>query len=48
MIFMARPTNKTTLAMIVAGTTRSHFATLNAVTSGVPDIRRVIAELGTV
>ena len=45
MIFYGPPgTGKTTLAMIIAGTTRSHFATLNAVTSGVPDIRRVIAE----
>lgn len=45
MIFYGPPgTGKTTLAMIVAGNTRSHFESLNAVTSGVPDIRRVIAE----
>jgi putative ATPase len=34
---------KTTLARIVANTTRSHFATLNAVLAGVKDIREQIA-----
>jgi len=33
---------KTTLAQIVANTTKAHFAKLNAVTSGVADVREVI------
>jgi putative ATPase len=37
-------TGKTTLAMIIAQTTRSHFETLSAVTAGVADLRRVIKE----
>ncbi|MDA8216602.1 MAG: AAA family ATPase [Dehalococcoidales bacterium] len=37
-------TGKTTLAMVVANTTRSHFESLNAVLAGVADIRRVTAE----
>ena len=37
-------TGKTTLAMIVANTTHSHFASISAVTSGVADIRKLIAE----
>ncbi|MBC7338802.1 MAG: AAA family ATPase [Firmicutes bacterium] len=37
-------TGKTTLAMIVARTTRSHFETLSAVLAGVADVRRVVAE----
>ena len=37
-------TGKTSLARIVANTTKSHFEKLNAVTSGVADIKRVIAE----
>ena len=37
-------TGKTTLARIVASTTSSHFESLNAVTSGVADVRRVIHE----
>ncbi|MDI7247848.1 MAG: AAA family ATPase [Bacillota bacterium] len=37
-------TGKTTLAMVIAGTTKSHFEQLNAVTAGVTDIRRVVAE----
>ncbi|MCL2060733.1 MAG: replication-associated recombination protein A [Oscillospiraceae bacterium] len=37
-------TGKTSLARIIANTTRSHFEKLNAVTSGVADIKRVIAE----
>jgi putative ATPase len=45
MIFYGPPgTGKTTLAEIIAKTTRSHFERLNAVTAGVADIRRVIAE----
>lgn len=35
---------KTALARIIASTTRAHFEQLNAVTSGVADIRRVIQE----
>ncbi len=37
-------TGKTTLARIVARTTRSHFAPMSAVTAGVADLRRVIDE----
>ncbi|MGE5592109.1 MAG: AAA family ATPase [Betaproteobacteria bacterium] len=37
-------TGKTTLAMVIAGMTRSHFEQINAVTAGVADLRRVIAE----
>lgn len=37
-------TGKTTLAMIIANTTRSHFETLSAVTAGVADLRRIIHE----
>ena len=37
-------TGKTTLAHIIARATRAFFVTLNAVTSGVGDIRRVIEE----
>src|SRR5690606_26624432 len=36
-------TGKTTLARIIANTTRSHFATLNAVLAGVKNIREEIA-----
>ena len=36
-------TGKTTLARIIAGTTRKHFASLNAVLAGVKDIREQIA-----
>ena len=35
---------KTTLASIIANTTRSNFVKLNAVTSGVKEVREVIAE----
>ncbi len=35
---------KTTLAVIIANATQSHFTSLSAVTSGVADIRRVVAE----
>ena len=34
---------KTTLARVVAGATRSHFETINAVLAGVKDIRAVVA-----
>jgi putative ATPase len=45
LIFWGPPgTGKTTLAMIVANTTRSHFETLSAVMAGVADIRRVVKE----
>jgi putative ATPase len=37
-------TGKTTLAMIIAHRTKSHFETLSAVMAGVADIRRVVAE----
>ncbi|MDI6600730.1 MAG: replication-associated recombination protein A [Thermoanaerobacteraceae bacterium] len=37
-------TGKTTLAHIIANTTKSHFERINAVTSGVADIKRVIQE----
>ena len=44
-IFYGPPgTGKTTLAAVIANTTRSHFETLNAVLAGVADIRRVIKE----
>jgi putative ATPase len=35
-------TGKTTLAMVIAGTTERHFASLSAVTAGVKDVRLVI------
>ncbi len=37
-------TGKTTLAQVIAENTKAHFDTLNAVTSGVADIKRVVAE----
>lgn len=37
-------TGKTTLAMVIAGMTKSHFEQVNAVTAGVADLRRVVAE----
>ena len=37
-------TGKTSLARIIANTTKSNFEKLNAVTSGVADIKRVIAD----
>ncbi len=45
LIFWGPPgTGKTTLAQIVANTTRSHFTSLNAVLAGIADLRRVVAE----
>ncbi|WP_202080173.1 AAA family ATPase [Caldalkalibacillus salinus] len=45
MIFYGPPgTGKTTLAKVIANTTESTFEQLNAVTSGVADIRQVIKE----
>jgi len=44
-IFHGPPgTGKTTLAMIIAQTTRSHFITINAVLAGVKDIREAIEQ----
>ncbi|HXI16485.1 MAG TPA: AAA family ATPase, partial [Chloroflexota bacterium] len=37
-------TGKTTLALLIARSTRAHFARLSAVTDGVPDLRKVIEE----
>jgi putative ATPase len=45
LIFYGPPgTGKTTLAMVIANTTRSHFITINAVLAGVKEIREAIAE----
>lgn len=45
MIFFGPPgTGKTTLAKIIAGTTSAYFQQINAVTSGVQDIRRITSE----
>ena len=45
MIFYGPPgTGKTTLAEIIAHTTSSYFESLNAVTAGVADLRRVISD----
>ena len=45
LIFYGPPgTGKTTLAMVIANTTRSHFLTINAVLAGVADIRGAITE----
>jgi putative ATPase len=37
-------TGKTTLAMIIANTTQSHFETISAVLAGKPELRRVIED----
>jgi putative ATPase len=45
LIFWGPPgTGKTTLAMIVANRTASHFETISAVLAGVADLRRIIKE----
>ncbi|GAA4705534.1 AAA family ATPase [Brevibacillus fulvus] len=45
LIFYGPPgTGKTTLAKVIARSTRSRFAELNAVTAGVTDIRKVVEE----
>ena len=45
LIFYGPPgTGKTTLAMVIANTTESHFITINAVLAGVKQIREAIAE----
>ena len=45
LIFYGPPgTGKTTLAMVIANTTKSHFISINAVLSGVQDIRNAIDE----
>ncbi|MBR1398490.1 MAG: replication-associated recombination protein A [Selenomonadaceae bacterium] len=45
MIFYGLPgTGKTTLAKIIANTTKSHFKSLNAALSGIADIRNIIKE----
>jgi putative ATPase len=45
LIFYGPPgTGKTTLAMVIANTTRSHFITINAVLAGVKQIREAIAD----
>ena len=44
-IFYGPPgTGKTTLAMVIANTTKTHFITLNAVLAGVKQIREAIAD----
>ncbi len=45
MVFWGPPgSGKTTLAHIIASVTRAHFSSLSAVSAGVADLRRVIAE----
>ena len=45
LIFHGPPgTGKTTLAHVIANTTKSHFTSINAVLSGVADIRRAVEE----
>jgi putative ATPase len=45
LIFYGPPgTGKTTLAQVIANTTKAHFIALNAVLSGVKEIRKAIAE----
>lgn len=45
LLFWGPPgTGKTTLARLIAASTKSHFASVSAVTAGVADLRQVIAE----
>ncbi|MBN1977676.1 MAG: AAA family ATPase [Anaerolineae bacterium] len=45
LVFWGPPgTGKTTLAMVIANTTASHFETISAVLAGVADLRQVIKE----
>ena len=45
LIFYGPPgTGKTTLAMVIAGSTRSHFITINAVLAGVVQIREAVKD----
>ncbi|MGI6606032.1 MAG: replication-associated recombination protein A [Peptococcia bacterium] len=45
LIFYGPPgTGKTTLAFVIAQTTKAHFTKMNAVTSGVADLRKVVQE----
>ena len=45
LIFYGPPgTGKTTLAMVIAGSTRSHFITINAVLAGVAQIREAVKD----
>ena len=45
LIFYGPPgTGKTTLARVIANSTKSHFITMNAVLSGVKDLRAAISE----
>ncbi|MBD1371064.1 replication-associated recombination protein A [Hazenella sp. IB182357] len=37
-------TGKTTLAHVIAGTTKAYFEQLNAITAGIPDIRRIVED----
>ncbi|HEX7004000.1 MAG TPA: AAA family ATPase [Trueperaceae bacterium] len=47
LIFYGPPgTGKTTLARVIANSTRAHFTALNAVLSGVKDIREAVKEAG--
>jgi len=46
LIFYGPPgTGKTTLAYVIARTTKAHFIRLNAVTSGISDLRKVVRKL---
>ncbi|MDP7449158.1 MAG: AAA family ATPase, partial [Candidatus Latescibacteria bacterium] len=43
LIFYGPPgTGKTTLALVIANTTKSHFITINAVLAGIADIRSAV------
>lgn len=45
LIFYGPPgTGKTTLALVIANTTKSHFITINAVLAGIADIRSAVKE----